>query len=308
MARNQRGRAAVVSPQTDSCQLETNPERTREEPRRCSHAKHDPVTKAPSAQAEPPKTLQACISLRPEPKTQPERRRRHKKGQQDLRAVVLQKNPSRRRRQATCRRCRPTFQENVQQSPLARKDSSHGSRPAHHVQGGQERTDQASSFWRSSREKWQAQEIIGSHLKEKDRHQLGRASRMKNLCLLPSRSSAVCRFWSAATLCPIWRKGCWKVCVAPPRYSETVERRVETSQKIKEKKQKTFVARKHSLPPKTLVPSCFIEKFWLRSKQLLQTIDRTKSLAQRRFCHKKSVVLKFDFLNYVCRVLESPGP
>ena len=32
MARDQRERIAVVSPQADSCQLETNPERTKEEP------------------------------------------------------------------------------------------------------------------------------------------------------------------------------------------------------------------------------------------------------------------------------------
>ena len=34
MAHDQRERIAVVSPQADPCQLETNPERTREEPRR----------------------------------------------------------------------------------------------------------------------------------------------------------------------------------------------------------------------------------------------------------------------------------
>ena len=35
MAHDQRERSAVASPQADSCQLKTDPERTREEPRRC---------------------------------------------------------------------------------------------------------------------------------------------------------------------------------------------------------------------------------------------------------------------------------
>ena len=36
VAHDQRERIAVVSPQADSCQLETNPERARDEPSRCS--------------------------------------------------------------------------------------------------------------------------------------------------------------------------------------------------------------------------------------------------------------------------------
>ena len=35
VAHDQRERSAVASPQADSCQLKTDPERTREEPRKC---------------------------------------------------------------------------------------------------------------------------------------------------------------------------------------------------------------------------------------------------------------------------------
>ena len=65
-----------------------------------------------------------------------------------------------------------------------------------------------SSFWRSSREKWQAQEIIGSHLKEKDRHQLGGGGETERIKLL---KTADCRLRAprtyTATTCSARRLG-----------------------------------------------------------------------------------------------------
>ena len=55
MARNQRGRVAIASHPSDSCQLETSPERTREEPRRSSHDKHGQSPKSPRHKQSRPK-------------------------------------------------------------------------------------------------------------------------------------------------------------------------------------------------------------------------------------------------------------
>ena len=123
-----------------------------------------PVTKTPSAQAEPPKTLQDAeleklashcgpnrrhnlnADAGTRKATRPPRSRKRTPAEGEVRQLVADVGPPSRK----------TFNRVLRPSHVrrARKDSSHGSRPAHHVQGGQERTDQASSFWRSSREKW----------------------------------------------------------------------------------------------------------------------------------------------------------